>query len=804
MGPVRIVFAEEETKSYMQDSIGLADNPHQQLMANMELASIRLLAEGTSMCVASSSWRLHRPLSCSIRYRCGKLEMNANTLGAVVISLALLFWMGIAFAQEGTTRQSYPGDASPADTPAENQSPSRIVIEANDPTKGLRAKINDMDQSRDGFLLPKLGATAYSMDQGTIQSLPQGQDTPLDKVLLQAPGVSYDSAVSNPDFHVRNEYANVQYRINGIQLPEGVSGLGPVLETGFIGNLTLLDGALPAQYGLRTAGVVDITTKSEFTPGGNWSIYGGSLGAVSPSLEYGGSAGSTQYFVTGRYLQSKEGLENAMPAVNPIHDQTEQGKLFGYGSTILGDSKRLTYIAGASIGRFQIPNVSGESPLGDFGGSTLNSANLNEKEYDSFVFGILALQTKDPHYDTQISLFTRYTSAHFVPDVYGDLAFNDVASNVMRKSFLNGIQFDGAYRLNDMHTLRSGFGISAEQTQVDNLSAVLPLDANAGPLPTPVTLNDHDAKLGWNVGAYLQDEWKITNVLTLNTGLRFDQLNEFVTANQFSPRLALICKPGTDTTVHAAYARYFTPPMQAQATPTNLALFSNTSQQPTINADSPVLPERSHYFDVGIDQKLLPGLVAGADAYYKRATDLLDDGQFGQAVVLTQFNYAQGYSEGLEFKLSYQADDFKAYTNVSANRTQGRNVVTNQYLFTDPVEFAYLKNNYIYTDDAQSITASAGASYRLRRTLVSMDSLYGSGLRTGFANREHVPSYTQLNLAIAQELATGQNGIPLTLRLSVVNLLDKTYLLRSGDGIGEFAPQYGPRRGMFVTASQRF
>jgi hypothetical protein len=119
----------------------------------------------------------------------------------------------------------------------------------------------ELDEARDQNLLPKLGATSFDIDQEAIYALPQGKNTPLDKVLLQAPGVSYDSAISNPDFHVRNEYANVQYRINGIQLPDGVSALGPILGSGFVGNLKLLDGTLPAEYGLRTAGVVDITAK---------------------------------------------------------------------------------------------------------------------------------------------------------------------------------------------------------------------------------------------------------------------------------------------------------------------------------------------------------------------------------------------------------------------------------------------------------------------------------------------------------------------------------------------------------------
>ena len=117
-----------------------------------------------------------------------------------------------------------------------------------------------MDQARDN-LLPKIGATSYTISRDAIVALPQGDNTPIDKVILQMPGVSYNSAVSNPDFHVRNEYANVQYRINGIIIPEGVSSLGPVLDTNFIGSLSLLTGTLPAQYGLRTAGVLDITSQ---------------------------------------------------------------------------------------------------------------------------------------------------------------------------------------------------------------------------------------------------------------------------------------------------------------------------------------------------------------------------------------------------------------------------------------------------------------------------------------------------------------------------------------------------------------
>lgn len=663
----------------------------------------------------------------------------------------------------------------------------------------------ELDEARDNHLLPKLGATAYNIDQAALQTLPQGKNTPIDKVLLQLPGVSYDSAISNPDFHIRNEYSNAQFRINGIQLPDGVSALGPVLETGFIGKLGLLDGTLPAQYGLRTAGVVDITTKREFDPGGNLDIYGGSWATVSPSIEYGGSTGQTQYFLTGRYLQSDQGLENATPMQNPIHDRTTQEKFFGYGSTLFGDSSRLTYMAGGFVGHFQIPDVEGQQPLGDFGPTTLSSTSLDETETDRFFFGVVALQTHDDNVDTQVSFSTRYATVDFVPDLYGDLVFNDVASNVVRKSLVNGLEFDAADRLSDAHTFRAGLTANVEQTRVRDLSTVLPLGADGNPLPTPVTLNDYTPKTGWTVGGYIQDEWRMSPSVTLNTGLRFDQMNQFVSANQFSPRIAVLFRPVADTTLHAGVSRYFTPPMQAQATPNNLALFQHTTQQALIPLDDPARPERATYFDLGVDQKLLSCLTFGLDVYYKRSTDTLDDGQFGQAVVLDEFNYARGFSRGAEFKISFIQGGLRAYANLSGETSKVKNVISHQYLIGDPVEFAYLAGNYTYASDAQTVTASAGASYRWHSLFASIDGIYGSGLREGFANEQHTPGYTQWNGAIARYFDPWHDSRkPLTLRLSIVNLFDRSYVLRAATGVGEFAPQYGPRRGLFAEINQAF
>ena len=674
----------------------------------------------------------------------------------------------------------------------------------------LDNKMHSLDRARDDNLLPKIGASTYTISRQAIENLPQGDNTPIDKVILQMPGVSYDSAVSNPNFHVRNEYANVQIRINGVVLPEGVSALGPFLDTNFIGSMSLLTGTLPAQYGLRTAGVLDITSRAFATPGGEVSIYGGSRQTITPSIDYGGSVGNSEYFVSARGNWNSLGLENPTPGINANHDQTQQGKFFGYTSTLLNESTRFSVISAFSYSQFQIPNNPGQMPLGDFPFAApvanLDSTTLNENEYDTYAVTIAALQKHGTDGDAQLAVFSRYAEVHFVPDIFGDMVFNDVASDVIRQSTLTGMQGDASYVVNDRHTLRTGFAVTGEQTNVSNVSTVMPGDIGAVTGPA-FAITDKTSLLGWNLGGYVQDEWRLTNQLTLNVGLRFDQLYQFVDANQFSPRAALVYKPFTDTTIHAGYARYFTPPYQAQATQSNIALFANTTNQPDQFLNDPVKPERSHYFDVGVDQIVLPGLMMGVDAYYKMARDMLDDGQFGQAVVLTQFNYTRGYSEGAEFKLKYNNGNFNAYANFAYSITRAINVESNQYLF-DAATFAFLQNNYHYTDDMQRMTGSAGASYRWYDTLLTTSLIYGSGLRAGdlpdfVPNSQHTTSYAVINAGVAQDFRWSPDYKPLTVRFDVVNLFDQIYELRDGSGIGVFAPQFGARRGYYVGFSQK-
>ncbi len=567
--------------------------------------------------------------------------------------------------------------------------------------------------------------------------------------------------------------------------------------------MSLLTGALPAQYGLRTAGVLDITSRSFSVPSGELSLYAGSRGTITPSFNYGGSVGDTQYFVTARGNWNNLGIESPFAGLNAIHDQTDQGKFFGYASTLIDPSTRFSLIAGAASSKFQIPNNPSQSALGDFGPSNYNSLALNENEYDTYIFNMAAVQTKGDSVDTQLAFFSRYAKVHFVPDVFGDLVFNDVASNVIRQSELSGTQFDLSYRMSDWHTFRGGFMITAEKTNVIDISTVLPVDPAGNILPTPFDIPDVNSKLGWNLGGYVQDEWKLTDRLVINLGLRFDQLYQYVDANQFSPRVAVVYKPVDGTSLHAGYARYFTPPMQAQAAQSNISLFTNTTNQPEVPYNNPVLPERSHYFDVGIDQRILPGLDFGIDTYYKVSRDMIDDGQFGQAVVLTQFNWERGFSEGVEVKAKYQNGNFKAYANFSYGIMKAIDAVSNQYLL-DAENYNYLLNYYHYTDDMQRMSGSAGASYRWYDTLFTTSMTLRQRIALRLRQYRSHDALMRSSMSVSRTMSGGRRmRQPTTFRFDIVNLLDQVYELRDGTGIGVFAPQFGARRGYYMGVSQK-
>ena len=141
-----------------------------------------------------------------------------------------------------------------------------------------------LDAARNG-IETQLGASTYTITEQEIDAAPGGANNLLNQVILQAPSVAQDSY---GQLHVRGEHNALQFRLNGVILPEGISVFGQTLDPRLASSVKLITGALPAEYGLVTGAIVDMQTKSGvFEPGGDISIYGGSHNTIEPSFDYG-------------------------------------------------------------------------------------------------------------------------------------------------------------------------------------------------------------------------------------------------------------------------------------------------------------------------------------------------------------------------------------------------------------------------------------------------------------------------------------------------------------------------------------
>ena len=687
--------------------------------------------------------------------------------------------------------------------------------DADDPSAGnaIVVTARRLDEARDS-IDPSIAANDYRITRANLDIQPGGADRSLKGVLLQAPGVAQD-ADGDGDIHIRNEHGNIQYRLNGVTVPETFDGFGALVDPRVANSIEVITGALPAQYGYRTAGIVSLKTRTDsFDFDGDVGVYGGGNNTIQPSVSVRDSLGSLNYFASGSYLRNDLGVANPLPSRTAIHDRTEQYRGFGYASYILSDQSRISAFGGTSIGSFQIPNTPGLIPLYRVNGRTaFDSSKLDLNRRQQTHFGVASYQYAGDDFDIQVAPFVRYARAHYTPDPDGgQLFFNGGDTELVQRSLAWGLQSDARFRAGDRHTIRGGLYYRGEQARSKSINRVFAVDAVGNQTSDlPIVVPDEQSENSRSIGLYLQDEWNLADTLTFNFGVRYDDVAAVVQEHQFSPRASLVWKPIPTTTFHIGYARYFTPPPLELIASGTRAAFNNTTGEAAVDIADPIRSEREHNFDVGVQQKFGRALTIGIDAYYKLKRNLLDEETFGSTLIQSPFNYAKSYSWGVELTANYETEPFEAYINVARGQQKAKRIISNQFFF-DPADLAYINNHYIFTDHSQKLTISGGGALKIDDGIgqlrPSFDFLYGDGLRGNdpirmIPNGGKQKSYVQVNFGIAQQLGDDPEK-SLTLRLDLVNVFDHTYLLRDGSGVGAGQPEYGPRRAVFMGVRKAF
>src|SRR6202050_3340858 len=391
--------------------------------------------------------------------------VNSRSRGTALGALAA----GIFFAAravQAADNAAADSAASAAGSPATSGDLAEVVITAR-----------RLNQARTE-IETQTGASTYTIDSTAIAATPGGDNVQLNQVLLQAPDVVQDSF---GQLHVRADHNDLQYRLNGVILPEGISVFSQTLSPRLMSSLSLITGALPAEYGLRTAGVIDLTTNSGLLqPGGEVSAYAGSHSTFQPAAEYGGSSGNFSYYIASDYKQNNLGIESPDGSADPLHDHTTQGHAFGYFERILDEGNRLSLMAGLSDDQFQIPNQRGLQPTLGYtveDQSDFLSNDLAENQHELAEYAILSWQHSQGALNWQSSVSLRYTSLHFAPDWVGDLLYNGIAQDAFKDDTAVAWQTDGSYKIGATHTVRARLYFQHDSAESRTTSNVLPIDA---------------------------------------------------------------------------------------------------------------------------------------------------------------------------------------------------------------------------------------------------------------------------------------------------------------------------------------
>ncbi len=651
------------------------------------------------------------------------------------------------------------------------------------------------------------GTSKYTMTARDLANLPAGEATPLNQALLQMPGVALDQ---NQEIHVRDQHVGPQYQIDGVLLPLDVNTdptFTQLLNAYFVKSVSLLDGILPARFGYRGA-VIDIHTKDGCEgDNNNFTIYGGQRDTVQPSFQIRGCDGKFSYYLTGLYLRSNLGFSSATPAPDPIHDATNQGQGFAHLTYQISPLMKLSLITGMTVASNQFPNRSGLPPLYELNGvnpaaypATAIDSGLDQQDY----YGVLALNgVIGSNLDYQLAYSAHYNAQTFNPDPIGDLIYQGVSSHVFNSDLANTLEGDVTYRVGKSNTLATGFYFGEYGAESDDRSLVFSVNGAGKQISdVPITVRNDLNKINLLYGLYMQDTWEMTEALSVNFGSRWDRITGLSNGSQFSPTINLVYKARPDTTLHAGFARYFQVPNFQGIAPDTSATFAGTSGAVGSNGNASPFPETDYYWDVGFIERLTPHLTYALDNYFRIAHHYLDEGNFGFVPLNVPFNYVRGYGWGTENSLTYNIGDLSLRSNLLIASERIIGIASGQYNVY-PAELAYMDRHYFVADHAPLVTGSGGAAYRWGAYQFTVDGLYSSGLHAGFANQNQLPNVWQFNLSAARYFDVPKLG-RFEDRIVLLNVFDRTNLIRPPISVGSFQAAYGPRIAVFDALSFSF
>jgi len=666
----------------------------------------------------------------------------------------------------------------------------------------------------------KASSETYAVSRTDIEALPRGNNNDVYDVLLTVPSVVYGALKQT---HIRQDHANQQFRIDGIPIPDTVSGaFADIVPPRAWERADIILGGMEAQYGNKTAIVLDITSKSGTKPGfGSVQLFGGSNETVNPSFEYGGTIGEkVRFYVLNSYVTTNRGIEPPTLGKTNHHNQSEKNNTYLRGDYQHDNKNNFSWIFLNSIAKYQIPTVPNLEANPDvlallpgFSPNASQSVDQFQKEDNQYSHLVWRHDVNASNFFSAGFYFRRGV-ADFQTDPLNALAYADdvnsaQTANQRRVAYSGGMRLDHTWVPDSRHLVKAG--LQLDYSRANNTTQIFAFDTSSGAPAGPVISREaSNQNIQTRQEFWVQDQWSPNDRWTFNLGVRGDAIQGFYNEGQISPRVGATYKYDPSNVFHAYYGRLFTPPNIEQVAFAGLNT-QNTTAQPDNPTGFNPRAERSHYFEVGSYHAVTRFATLELTGYYKLAHYLSDAGQFGSTPLRNFFAFERGWQRGIDGALKVQfTDNFTGRGNVAWGQCKGYGLQSGQYLLEQAEINDINSTGGVFCDHSQSMTSSAVLSYRLlERTNLTGQMLYGSGLRTAEegarTNSSHENSYTVYNASITHTIALPWHNQKMLLGFDVINLLDQKYFYNRGEGsIGLGIAHAGMPRSYFFRAQWFF
>jgi hypothetical protein len=559
----------------------------------------------------------------------------------------------------------------------------RLKVASVSESVSVSASATLIDPYRAGSV-NQLGAQAI---QDRLTALP-GRG--MQDLVNSQPGWLYEG---NAVLHPRGSEYQTQFVVDGIPLIDNRSpSFGPEpAEADDVESLSIYTAGIPAEFGRKMGGVVEVNTLKNEDPGlhGELTLFGGTYdtGAINTQDQYTWNKNtfglSASGNMTGHYLNP------VVPENYTNHGTTGDFSLSYERDFTLKD--RLTLIARHELARYEIPNE-----LVQQNGAYLpNSSNTTgcppappEPSDCVFIPGG-QLQTGD-NFETMGSIsYQHIFSSEVIGALHGMSRDNslDFYSNpeswpliATQHNDFKEIYFNGSISI---HHGRQEWKAGIESDNIflhENTRYGIPDCTNPNNPRCPINLGILDSgaitfafqgqRPDLEQAVYVQDLIRLGN-WTVNAGLRWDHYQLLLNQNAVSPRLAVSRYfPTIGLNVHVSYDRIFqTPSFENILLASNPAAEAIDTSVPAVQL--PVQPSHGNYYELGATKALFGKLRLDANMFRRQVNNYSDDSQILSTGISFPIAFDHAILYGAEGKLQVlqwgRFSGFASYSYIVGN-----------------------------------------------------------------------------------------------------------------------------------------